>query len=280
MNAQPTVTLTGPTGDVVMPQLGVGFWQVDDDITPGLVEESLKLGYRSIDTAKIYGNEGGVGRGLAASGVPREDIFLTTKVWNSDQGHDATLKAFDASLELLGTDYVDLYLIHWPVPSRDLYVDTWAAMRELREQGRAKAIGVCNFNVDHLERLHAEFGEYPSINQVEIHPYLTQQALRDFHAEHGIVTEDWSPLAARLHLIDNPVVTGIAAEVGATPAQVVYRWHLQIGSVVIPRSTKPERLAENLAVLDLELTQAQMDSLSALNRNERTGPDPATFDRA
>ncbi len=274
---QPTVTLTG---GVAMPQLGVGFWEVPDEITGSLVEEALRLGYRSIDTATLYGNESGVGRGLSASDVPREDIFLTTKVWNSDQGYDRTLAAFEESLSKLGTDYVDLYLIHWPTPARDLYVDTWRAMRELREQGRATAIGVCNFNVDHLQRLHDEFGEYPSLNQIELHPYLVQSELQEFHRAHGIVTEDWSPLAARAGLIDDPVAAKVAAEVGCTPAQAIYRWHLQLGHVVIPRTTKPERLAENLAVLDLELTAEQMDALTVLDRGGRTGPDPASFNRS
>lgn len=276
MVTQPTVTLTDT---VPMPQLGVGFWQVPDDITGPLVERALQLGYRSIDTAMMYRNEPGVGRALAATDVPRQDIFLTTKVWNSDHGYDRTLAAFDASLARLGTDYLDLYLIHWPTPARDLYVDTWRAMRELREQGRVRAIGVCNFTVDHLRRLHDEFGEYPSLNQVELHPYLAQTELREFHRAHGIVTEDWSPLAARAGLIEDPVVAKVAADVGCTPAQAVYRWHLQLGNVVIPRTTRPERLAENLAVLDLELTAEQMDALSGLDRGTRTGPDPARFNQ-
>lgn len=276
----PTVQLLGGPEPITMPQLGVGFWEVPEEITPGLVEHALQAGYRSIDTAMIYKNEAGVGQGIANSGVPREDIFLTTKVWNSDQGFEATMEACNLSLSKLGTDYLDLYLIHWPTPERNLYIDTWRALRELRLEGRVKAIGVCNFTIEHLERLHDEFGEYPSLNQVERHPYLTQPALAAFHEANGIVTEDWSPLAARLNLIEDPVVTEIAQEVGCTPAQAIYRWHLQKGAVVIPRSTKVERLDQNLAVLDLELTEHQMQRLSALNRDERTGPNPSTFNLA
>ncbi len=278
--AQPTVTLTGGPRDVTMPQLGVGFWEVPDDITSDLVEYALRIGYRSIDTAMIYRNEEGVGRALADTDVLRDEIFLTTKVWNSDQGYDATLKALDTSLAKLGTDYVDLYLIHWPTPARDRYLETWRAMRELRARGKARAIGVCNFNIEHLERVYEEFGEYPSINQIELHPYLTQPELRAFHQAHGIVTEDWSPLAARLNLIEDPVITQIADEAECTAAQVVYRWHLDLGSVVIPRSTRESRLEENRAVLDVRLTDAQRDAISALDRGARTGPDPATFNLA
>lgn len=279
-HSQPTVQLGGAEDPIVMPQLGAGFWEVPPETTAELVEEALRLGYRSLDTAAAYQNETGVGEGFAAAGLPREDVFITTKVWNSDHGYDKTLRAFEDSLARLGIEYVDLYLIHWPTPQRDRYVDTWRALRTLRQDGSARAIGTCNFNVEHLQRLYDEFGEYPSLNQVELHPYLSQPELRAFHAEHGIVTEDWSPLAARLDLIADPVVTTIAAETGATPAQVVYRWHLDLGHVVIPRSTKAERLAENLATLDVTLSPEQFDALTALDRGARTGPDPATFELA
>lgn len=279
MTSIPTVTLNGPTS-VQMPRFGIGYWEVPQDVTAGLVTQALSAGYRLIDTAMIYQNEQGVGQGMADSDVPREDLFLTTKVWNSDQGRDATLAAFETSLSKLGTDYLDLYLIHWPTPKLDRYVDTWRAMQQLRDEGRIKAIGVCNFGVEHLQRVHDETGEFPAVNQVELHPYLTQEPLRAFHATHGIVTEDWSPLAARASLLDDPVVAGIAKDTGASAAQVVYAWHLAIGSVVIPRTTKPERLAENLAAVDLELTAEQVAALSALNRDQRTGPDPATFNLA
>lgn len=277
---QPSVTLSGGGRDLAMPQFGVGFWEVPDDVTARIAHQALDLGYRSIDTAMLYHNEEGVGRAIADSDVPREEIFLTTKVWNSDQGYEETLAAFEDSLARLATDYVDLYLIHWPTPARGLYLDTWRAMRDLREQGRARAIGVCNFTIEHLQAVHEEFGEYPSLNQVERHPYLVQPELKAFHDDHGIITEDWSPLAARLDLIADPVVVAVAEQVGCTPAQAVYRWHLQDGCVVIPRTTKPERLVENLGVLEIELNPEQMRALSGLDRGTRTGPDPVSFNRA
>ncbi|GAB46916.1 aldo/keto reductase [Mobilicoccus pelagius] len=273
----PTLTLRAGDGTVDIPQLGFGTWEIPDEDVTDAVLRALKTGYRSIDTAAIYGNEEGVGRALRQTEIPREDIFLTTKVWNDRQGFDSTLEAMDESLAKLGTDYVDLYLIHWPTPAKDAYVDTWKALLELRKRGKAKAVGVCNFHAQHLQRLADETGELPAVNQIEVHPYLAQNELRTFNAEHDIVTEDWSPLGARLNIIEDPVVGSIANATGKTPAQVILRWHLQIGSVVIPRSTKPTRIESNFGLFDFELTDAQLDSIRGLDENKRSGPDPDEF---
>ena len=273
----PTVDLVGGPAPVAMPVLGLGVWEVPEALTEEVVEHALQIGYRLIDTASIYGNENGVGQALQITDLEREDIFVTTKVWNSAHGYESTLAAFEESLERLDTDYVDLYLIHWPVPAEDAYLQTWRALRKLREDGVARAIGVCNFALEHLQRIHQEFGEYPSLNQIELHPMLTQAELRRFHAEHGIVTQDWSPLAARLDLIDDPVVVEVAEQAGCTPAQAIYRWHLEIGNTVLARSTKQQRLIENLQVVDVRLSAEQVERLSTLNRDIRTGPDPLEF---
>ena len=277
MTTVPTLSLRAGSGTIQIPQLGFGTWEIPDaDVTDAVVH-ALKTGYRSIDTAAIYGNEEGVGRALRQTEVPRDDIFLTTKVWNDRQGFDSTLQAMEESLARLGTDYVDLYLIHWPVPAKDAYVDTWKALLKLREDGKAKAVGVCNFHEQHLQRLADETGELPAINQIELHPYLSQEKLREFHAARDIVTEDWSPLGARLNIIDDPVIGSIANATGKTPAQVVLRWHLQIGSVVIPRSTKPARIESNFDIVDFELNDSQMDSINGLNEDKRSGPNPEEF---
>jgi 2,5-diketo-D-gluconate reductase A len=273
----PTLSLSAGTSTVEIPQLGFGVWQVPDDEATPSVLTALEAGYRNIDTAAMYKNEAGVGRALAQSAVPREDVFVATKVWNGDHGAGATKAAFDASLDRLGIDVLDLYLIHWPAPKQDLYVETFATMLDLREAGRIRAVGVCNFNVDHLQRLQAETGEFPAINQVELHPYLQQRELRDFHAEHGIVTEDWSPLASGGDVLRDDTIRGIADAHGVTPAQAILRWHLQLGSVVIPKSVTPSRIVENFDVFGFELTDAEMDAIAGLDRGQRTGPDPATF---
>ncbi|WP_313566087.1 aldo/keto reductase [Mobilicoccus sp.] len=277
MTTVPTLALRAGSGTIQIPQIGFGTWEVPDEAVTEAVLHALKTGYRSIDTAAIYGNEEGVGRALRQTEIPREDIFLTTKVWNDRQGFDSTREAMEESLRKLGTEYVDLYLIHWPVPAKDAYVDTWKALLQLREDGLAKAVGVCNFHEQHLRRLADEAGEFPAINQIEVHPYLQQTDLRAFDDEQGIVTEDWSPLGARLGIIDDPVIGSVASATGKTPAQVILRWHLQIGSVVIPRSTKAARIESNLDILDFELSQAQMDSIAALNEDKRSGPDPEEF---
>jgi len=231
----PTVTLNN---GVEMPQLGFGVFLVPPDEVIEPVRAALDAGYRLIDTAKLYGNEEGVGRAIAESGVPREDVFITTKVWNSDHGYDSTLQALDESQKLLGVDVVDLYLIHWPVPRQDRYVDTWRAMERLLVDGRVRAIGVSNFTEAHLTRLLAETDVVPAVDQVELHPGFAQESLRTFNAEHGIVTESWSPLGRGHGLLDQEVVTSIAAAHGKTPAQTVLRWHLQLGCVVIPKSDR------------------------------------------
>ncbi|MEU6402412.1 aldo/keto reductase [Streptomyces sp. NPDC046985] len=265
---------------VEMPQLGYGVWQVPDDEAERTVALALEAGYRSIDTAAIYGNERGVGKGVAASGLPREDVFVTTKLWNSEQGYDSTLRAFDASLDKLGLDYVDLYLIHWPLPAAGRYVDTYKAFEKLLSDGRVRAIGVSNFLPEHLRRLADETSVVPAVNQIELHPQLQQEAARAFHAERGIATEAWSPLGQGKGLLDVPAVVAIAQKHGRTPAQVVLRWHLQLGNVVIPKSVTPSRIKENIDVFDFSLDDEDLSAISALNEDRRLGPDPATFDVA
>ncbi|MBG0851188.1 aldo/keto reductase [Streptomyces spinoverrucosus] len=263
---------------VEMPQLGFGVWQVPDDEAERAVATALEAGYRSIDTAAIYGNEEGTGKAIAASGVPREELFVTTKLWNSDQGYDSTLRAFDVSLDKLGLDYVDLYLIHWPSPAKGKYVDTYKAFEKLHSDGRIKAIGVSNFLTEHLERLIAETSVIPAVNQIELHPHLQQHAAREFHAEQGIATEAWSPLGSGKGLLEVPAIVAIAQKHNRTPAQVVLRWHLQLGNVVIPKSVTPSRIKENIDVFDFSLDTEDLAAISALNEDRRLGPDPATFE--
>ncbi|MFZ4238953.1 aldo/keto reductase [Streptomyces murinus] len=266
----PAVTLGN---GVEIPQLGFGVFQVPDDETTAAVTTALETGYRSIDTAAIYGNEKGVGRALAASGLPRKDLFVTTKVWNADQGYDATLRAFDTSLAALGLDHVDLYLIHWPAPARDLYRDSWRALERLAGEGRVRAAGVSNFQPGHLRRLLEDATLTPAVNQIELHPGLQQAELRAFHAEHAIATEAWSPLAQGA-VLGEPVIAGLAARYGRSPAQIVIRWHLQLGNIVIPKSVTPARIRENFDVFGFTLTDEEMRALAALDRGLRTGPHP------
>ncbi|KOT41664.1 oxidoreductase [Streptomyces caelestis] len=260
-----------------MPQLGFGVWQVPDAEAETAVTTALEAGYRSIDTAAIYGNEEGTGRALAKSGVPREELFVTTKLWNSDQGYDSTLRAFDTSLSKLGLDYVDLYLIHWPTPARDRYVDTYKAFEKLLGDGRVRAIGVSNFLPEHLDRLTAETSVVPAVNQIELHPHLQQQASREYHAERGIATEAWSPLGSGKGILEIPAIVAIAQKHGRTPAQVVLRWHLQLGNVVIPKSVTPSRIEENIDVFGFSLDAEDLTAISALNEDRRIGSDPAEF---
>ncbi|MYR25258.1 MULTISPECIES: aldo/keto reductase [unclassified Streptomyces] len=266
----PTVTLNN---GVVMPQLGFGVFQVPDDETTAAVASALEAGYRSVDTAAVYGNERGVGRALASSGVPREELFVTTKLWNDDQGYDATLRAFDASLDKLGLEYTDLYLIHWPTPARDRYVDSYRALEKLLADGRTRAIGVSNFQPAHLERLVAETGVVPVLNQVELHPGLQQRELRATHAALGIATEAWSPLAQGA-LLKEDALTTLAERHDRSPAQIVLRWHLQSGNIVIPKSVTPARIRENLDVFGFTLSEEDMAAVDALDRGLRTGPHP------
>lgn len=261
---------------VDIPQLGLGVFQVPPEETQDVVEVALAAGYRHIDTAAAYRNEKGVGAALAASGLPREELFVTTKLWNSQQGYDSTLEAFEASLGRLGLEQVDLYLIHWPAPSEDRFVDTWRAFERIREEGRARTIGVSNFRVEDIERLDAETGARPTVNQIELHPSFQQQELRAWHAEHGIATEAWSPLAQG-GLLEEETIGRIAAPHGKAPAQVILRWHLQLGNVVIPKSVTPERIRENLELFDFELSDGEMAAISELESGSRIGPDPATF---
>jgi 2,5-diketo-D-gluconate reductase A len=273
----PSLTLsTGPDGPgLPIPQVGFGVWQVPDDAAQPAVEAALATGYRHVDTARIYENEAGVGRALAATDVPREEIFVTTKVWNDD--HRRVKQAFEESMERLGLETLDLFLVHWPVPDAGTYVEAWRGLLDLREAGRVRAVGVCNFHVPHLERLLAETGELPAINQIELHPYLQQTQLRAFHAEHGIVTESWSPLASGQKVLDDPVIGAIAAAHGVTPAQAIIRWHLQLGLVVLPKSVTPHRIVENLDVFGFTLSDVEMASIATLDRGFRTGPNPDEF---
>ena len=259
-----------------MPQLGFGVWQVPPDQVVEPVATALEAGYRLIDTAAAYRNEKGVGRAIAASGIPRDELFITTKLWNPDHGHDKALRAFDDSLERLGLDHLDLYLIHWPVPSVGLFVEAWKAMIELVGSGRVRSIGVSNFNPAHVQRLIDETGVAPVVNQVELHPGFPQAEVRAFDAEHGIVTEAWSPLGQGRGLLDSPELGAIAAAHERSPAQVALRWNLQLGQVVIPKSVTPERIRANLDVFDFELTEAEMATLTELP-GRRLGPDPETF---
>ncbi len=260
----------------VIPKLGFGVFQVTPEQAVDAVTTALEVGYRSIDTAMVYGNEAEVGRAIRDSGLPRDQVYVTTKLWNSDQGYDATLRAFDASMERLGLDYLDLYLIHWPIADSGLYVDTFRAFQSLKAAGRITSIGVSNFTREHLERVIAETGETPVVNQIELHPRLTQPELRAFHADHGIATEAWSPLGQGT-LLDDPAIVAVAEETGRTPAQVILRWHLQLGNIAIPKSVTPTRIAENFAVFDFELSNDQMSRVSTLDKGSRIGPDPETF---
>jgi 2,5-diketo-D-gluconate reductase A len=275
--ATPTIHLNDGT---TIPQVGFGVFQVPPDEVIEPVTKALQAGYRLIDTAAAYGNEEGVGKAIADSGVPRDDLYITTKLWNSDQGYDTALRAFDASMDKLGLEVLDLYLIHWPLPMKDLYLDTWRAFERIRSEGRVRSIGVSNFNVEHLERLAKESDVVPAVNQVELHPRLAQEELRAYHAEHGIATEAWSPIGQGKGLLEDPTITEIAEAHGRSSAQVVLRWHVQLGNVVIPKSVTPSRIEENLALFDFELSDEEMTRLTALGPEDRVGPDPATFDVA
>ena len=262
-----------------IPVIGFGVWQVPDDIVVDATLKALEVGYRHIDTAYLYYNERGVGEALQRSGLDRDDVFVTTKVWNTDQGYDETLSAFDKSTGLLGIDEVDLYLIHWPTPGRDLYLDSWRALIRLREEGRARSIGVSNFHESHLRRIIDETGVIPAINQIELHPWLPQNHLRDVDARLGIKTEAWSPLGSG-RLIDDPVIAEVAAKHGKSSAQVMVRWSLQLGNIVLPKSITPERIEQNIDVFDFQLDDADMAAIASLESGRRTGPNPDEFNEA
>ncbi|MGD9478964.1 aldo/keto reductase [Shinella sp. G-2] len=273
MSDQPTISFHDGNS---IPQVGLGVWQAPNDTAVTAVKAALAAGYRHVDTAAIYENEQGVGEGIRASGVDRAEIFLTTKLWNADQGYDAALKAFDASLKRLGTDYVDLYLIHWPAPKRGQFVDSWKALIQIQKEGRARSIGVSNFYPEHLQRIIDETGITPVINQIELHPDFPQKEARAYHEKHRIATQSWSPLGQG-KLLDDPVIAGIAAKHGRTPAQVITRWHIENGLVVIPKSVTPSRIEENFKVFDFKLDAEDMKIFASLEAGgKRIGPDPMT----
>lgn len=268
------LSLTLNTGDSI-PQLGLGVFKVDDDICEQIVLDALEVGYRHIDTAMIYRNEAAVGRAIAKSGIPRDELFVTTKLWNSDQGADTTAGALATSLELLGLDYVDLYLIHWPAPLRDEYVASWLVLEELHREGLAKAIGVSNFEPEHLERVLEEGSIVPAINQVELHPAFQQRKLRAFQEPRGIITEAWGPLGqGKYDLAELLGLQDIAESKGKSIQQIVLRWHLQEGVVVFPKTVRKERMIENLSVFDFELSEAEMEAMAAMDADRRVGTHP------
>lgn len=256
-----------------IPQLGFGVYKIPEAETADAVVAALEAGYRHIDTAAFYENERRVGEGVRRSGLDRSEVFVTSKVWWTDNGYDSTLRSFDASLERLGFDTVDLFLIHWPAPKSDRYVETWRALERVRDEGRARSIGVANFHMHHLDRLARETDTVPAVNQVELHPWLPQAEVRAYDAAHGIVTEAWSPLA-RGRVLGDPTLDRLAAKHGVTPAQVVIRWQLQLGNVVIPKSTSPERIRANIDVFGFELDPDDLAAIASLETGERTGKDP------
>jgi 2,5-diketo-D-gluconate reductase A len=273
----PSITLSDGNS---IPQVGLGVWQTPPADTERAAATALEAGYRHIDTAAAYGNEREVGRAVTESGLPREDVYLVTKLWNADHGYDCTLAAFDASMDRLGLsgsdEYLDLYLIHWPMPAKNAFVDTFKAFAHLRDQGRIRSIGVSNFEPEHLRILVDGTGIVPAVNQVELHPLLQQQELREVHAQLGIATEAWSPLGQG-SLLGNPAVTAVAETHGKTPAQVLIRLHIQLGNIVIPKSVTPERIVSNFDVFDFELSVQDMASISLLGDGTRLGPDPRSF---
>jgi diketogulonate reductase-like aldo/keto reductase len=272
----PTSTLTMNDGRPI-PQLGFGVFQIPPRQTAQAVSTALEAGYRLIDTAQGYGNETGVGEAVRHSGIPRDELFITTKLTNSQHGRDRALEAFEESLRQLGMEYVDLFLIHWPVPARDLYVETWRALEKIHAEGGARSIGVSNFTEAHLDRLARETEVVPAVNQVELHPYFPQEELRAYHAAHGILTEAWAPIGQGQGLLSEDVITRVAAATKKSPAQVVLRWQIQLGNIAIPKSVTPGRIHQNLDIFDFSLDEEEMRQLNSLANGERIGPDPANF---
>lgn len=273
MTAVPAITLNN---DVQIPQLGFGTFQIPPEETRKTTLTALEAGYRHIDTAQMYGNEKEVGQAVRDSGLDRADVFVTSKLNNDAHAHDAALDAFDRSADEMGLDYLDLFLIHWPLPGKGDFAETWKALEEIYRSGRAKAIGVSNFQPHHLRRLLEGGAVVPAVNQIEVHPYLTQDHARAYGTEHGIATEAWSPIAQG-KVLDDPVINRIAERVGKSPTQVTLRWHLQRGDIVFPKSVTRERIEENADLFDFTLGEEDVSGISALNRNERTGPDPDHF---
>jgi len=274
MSAVPSLVMNN---GLHIPQLGFGVFLVPPEETKQAVAEALKAGYRLIDTAQGYRNEEGVGAAIAESDVSRDELFITTKLTNSQHGYDTTLAAFDGSMEKLGLDGLDLFLIHWPLPMFDEYVETWRAFEKLLADGRVRSIGVSNFEIPHLERLFAETDVTPAVNQIELHPEFPQEELREFHQEHGILTESWGPLGQGKGLLENPHIVEVARRKGRTPAQVVLRWHVQLGCVVIPKSVHPDRIQENIDLFDFELDDGDMAEISKVRTGQRLGADPNVF---
>ncbi|MDQ2811892.1 MAG: aldo/keto reductase [Actinomycetota bacterium] len=276
MTAIPDIALSN--GHTI-PQFGFGVFLVKPEETVTAVSTALQVGYRHIDTAQMYGNEKEVGEAISRSDLERDDVFITSKLSNDAHEPDEARRAFDGSLKALGVDYVDLFLIHWPLPTRydGDYVSTWKTLEEFYHEGRARSIGVSNFQPRHLRRLHSESDIPPAVNQIEVNPYLTQDEVREFCAEHQIAIEAWSPLA-RGNVLEDPAVDSIARRTGKTPAQVVLRWHIERGDIIFPKSVTPARIKENFDIFDFELSGADVEAITLLNRDERTGPDPDKFD--
>ncbi len=262
-----------------IPQLGFGVFQIDRQDTAKTVQTALETGYRHIDTAQMYGNEAEVGEAIASSGIPRDELFVTTKCNNSNHGYDDSQRALDESLTKLGLDHVDLYLIHWPLPGKDLYVETWKGFEQAAKDGKTRSIGVSNFKAHHLDRLAQETDTVPAVNQIELHPHLQQPEMRAYDESHGIVTEAWSPIGQGKGVIDEDRIVAISKAHGKTPAQVTLRWHIQLGNVIFPKSVTDYRIRENFDIFDFSLTDEEMKAIGDLDKGERLGPDPDQFDR-
>jgi 2,5-diketo-D-gluconate reductase A len=262
-----------------IPQLGFGVFQIDPKDTAATVQTAFEIGYRHIDTAQMYGNEAEVGEAIARSGLSRDQLFITTKCNNSNHGYDDSQRALDESLSKLGLDFVDLYLIHWPLPGKDLYVQTWQGLEQAAKDGKARSIGVSNFKEHHLDRLAQETDTTPAVNQIELHPHLQQPEMREYDRSHGIATEAWSPIGQGKGVIDDDRIGSIAQAHGKTPAQVTLRWHVQLGNIIFPKSVTESRIRENFEIFDFELTDDEMSTIGSLDQGKRLGPDPDQFDR-